>query len=369
MPAGRLARIRRPVSDWRRQIAWVPQSPYLFAGTIAREHRARRSPAAPATPSGGPRRLAGAEAFIAALPGGFDTRLGERALDPVGRPAAADRAGPRVLARRAARAARRADRAPGPGDRRRRSWSRIETLMAGRTVLLVTHGWHRRIHERAQARPRPACCRGSSSRGRAARSASRQPLARPLSPATDTGPPLATGREPLARLLRLARPLRGQLAAGRRRRRGRDRLRRRAARRPPVSCWPGRRSTRASSRSPARWSRCAPSASAAASSGTASGSARTTSPSGCWPTCGWRSTGGWSGWRRPGCARSGPATCWPGWSATWTPSRTCSSAASPRRSTAALVGAGAVAACLFILVPAAGRAGGRAAARRRRRAR
>ena len=76
----------------------------------------------------------------------------------------------------------------------------------------------------------------------------------------------------------------------------------------------------------------------------ASGWPRTTRPSGCWPTSGSGSTGGWSGSPRPGCATSGPVTCWPGWSATWTPPRTCSSAGIAPPLTAVLVGAGAAAA-------------------------
>ena len=56
------------------------------------------------------------------------------------------------------------------------------------------------------------------------------------------------------------------------------------------------------------------------------------------PDPGRRSGAGSRRSRPPGCPRSGPATCWPGWSATSTPPRTCSSAESrprwPRRSSA-----------------------------------
>jgi ABC-type multidrug transport system fused ATPase/permease subunit len=68
-----------PVGAWRRQIAWVPQSPYLFAGTVA-ENIALGQPEASAAAIRQAARLAGAEDFIAALADGFDTRLGERAL-------------------------------------------------------------------------------------------------------------------------------------------------------------------------------------------------------------------------------------------------------------------------------------------------
>jgi len=69
-----------PASSWRRQISWVPQSPYIFSGTIAEnialgDGRAARSAIEQAA------RMAGADQFITALPGGFDTPLAERGLD------------------------------------------------------------------------------------------------------------------------------------------------------------------------------------------------------------------------------------------------------------------------------------------------
>jgi ATP-binding cassette subfamily C protein CydD len=69
-----------PVSAWRRQIAWVPQSPYLFAGTVA-ANIALGEPEATRDGIRKAARLAGAEEFIAALADGFDTELGERALN------------------------------------------------------------------------------------------------------------------------------------------------------------------------------------------------------------------------------------------------------------------------------------------------
>jgi ATP-binding cassette, subfamily C, bacterial CydD len=67
------------ISEWRRQIAWVPQRPYLFAGTVA-ENIALGQPAAAAAAIRRAARLAGAEAFVDALASGFETRLGEHAL-------------------------------------------------------------------------------------------------------------------------------------------------------------------------------------------------------------------------------------------------------------------------------------------------
>jgi ATP-binding cassette subfamily C protein CydD len=69
-----------PAGWWRQQIAWVPQHPYLFAGTIA-ENIALGAPAATGAAIAQAARLAGAEDFIAALPGGFSALLSERALE------------------------------------------------------------------------------------------------------------------------------------------------------------------------------------------------------------------------------------------------------------------------------------------------
>ncbi len=68
---------------WRAQLAWVPQSPYLFNDTLAANVRL----SAPATTPTGAQpdsavvaacQLAGMEAFIQELPSGYDTPLGER---------------------------------------------------------------------------------------------------------------------------------------------------------------------------------------------------------------------------------------------------------------------------------------------------
>ncbi|MEV4915367.1 thiol reductant ABC exporter subunit CydD [Streptomyces tirandamycinicus] len=61
---------------WHRQIAWVPQRPYLFAGTIAENVRLARRDADDAEVLAALRE-AGAEDFTAALPQGVDTVLGE----------------------------------------------------------------------------------------------------------------------------------------------------------------------------------------------------------------------------------------------------------------------------------------------------
>jgi ATP-binding cassette subfamily C protein CydD len=68
-----------PVAQWRAQIGWVPQHPYLFAGSVA-ENIALGRPGA-ARPSIARAALAaGAAEFIDALPHGYDTQVGERGL-------------------------------------------------------------------------------------------------------------------------------------------------------------------------------------------------------------------------------------------------------------------------------------------------
>ncbi|WP_138901298.1 thiol reductant ABC exporter subunit CydD [Streptomyces albidochromogenes] len=61
---------------WRERIAWVPQRPYLFAGTVADNVRLAR-PDADAAAVAAALRDAGAYDFVAALPEGAETRLGE----------------------------------------------------------------------------------------------------------------------------------------------------------------------------------------------------------------------------------------------------------------------------------------------------
>jgi len=127
-----------PVGDWRRQIAWVPQHPYLFAGTVA-ENIALGEPGASAEDIQRAANLAGAENFISALRRGFDTTLGERAL--------ALSAGQRqrlALARAFLRDAPLVlldePTAHLDPDTASQIMVTIEALMAHRTVLLVTHG-------------------------------------------------------------------------------------------------------------------------------------------------------------------------------------------------------------------------------------
>ncbi|MDX3686603.1 thiol reductant ABC exporter subunit CydD [Streptomyces sp. AK04-4c] len=61
---------------WREQIAWVPQRPHLFAGTLAENVRLARPDADDAAVMAALRE-AGAYDFVAALPDGMGTELGE----------------------------------------------------------------------------------------------------------------------------------------------------------------------------------------------------------------------------------------------------------------------------------------------------
>jgi ATP-binding cassette, subfamily C, bacterial CydD len=67
-----------PAEPWRAQIAWVPQHPRLFEGSVA-DNIALGQPGVSRAAIEDAARLAGAAAFIEALPFGYDTPLEERA--------------------------------------------------------------------------------------------------------------------------------------------------------------------------------------------------------------------------------------------------------------------------------------------------
>jgi ATP-binding cassette subfamily C protein CydD len=126
------------VAAWRRQIAWVPQHPYLFDGTVA-SNIALGRPDAPPADIARAATLAGAAEFIGSLPGEYATPLGERGA----RLSAGQR-------QRIALARAFLQDAPlllldEPAAHldpltARMIIDTIERLMAGRTVLLITHG-------------------------------------------------------------------------------------------------------------------------------------------------------------------------------------------------------------------------------------
>ncbi|HET7246068.1 MAG TPA: thiol reductant ABC exporter subunit CydD, partial [Streptosporangiaceae bacterium] len=130
-----LARV--PARQWRRQIAWVPQQAYLFAGPVA-ENIALGRPGASLADVIAAARLAGAAGFIEALPDGYGTPIGER-----GARLSAGQRQQIALARAFLRDAPlllldepTAHLDPvTAGDLA----STIAALMAGRTVILVSH--------------------------------------------------------------------------------------------------------------------------------------------------------------------------------------------------------------------------------------
>jgi ATP-binding cassette subfamily C protein CydD len=126
---------------WRQQVAWVPQRPYLFAATVA-ENIALGRPDTSDEEIAHAARLAGADEFIGELPQGYRTPLGERAL----RLSAGQRqriALARAFLRDAPLLLLDEPTAHLDPLVAARILTVIETLMAGRTVILATHqhGW------------------------------------------------------------------------------------------------------------------------------------------------------------------------------------------------------------------------------------
>lgn len=122
---------------WRAQLSWVPQRPHLFAGTIADNIRIGSPSASPADIRHAAA-LARAEAFIAALPDGYDTVLDER-----GKGLSAGERQRLALARALVRDAPvlLLDEPTAHLDNRTAEQVRtsIGTCMTGRTVVVATH--------------------------------------------------------------------------------------------------------------------------------------------------------------------------------------------------------------------------------------
>ncbi|WP_258573215.1 thiol reductant ABC exporter subunit CydD [Streptomyces sp. KM273126] len=125
------------LEEWRSRVAWVPQRPHLYAGTIAENVRLAR----PDAHDGDVRRAltdAGALDFVDALPAGLDTALGE---DGAGLSAGQRQ---RLALARAFLADRPVLLLDEPtasldGETEAEVVDAVRRLAAGRTVLLVVH--------------------------------------------------------------------------------------------------------------------------------------------------------------------------------------------------------------------------------------
>ncbi|WP_404785435.1 thiol reductant ABC exporter subunit CydD [Streptomyces pristinaespiralis] len=201
---------------WRRQIAWVPQLPYLFAGTVAENVRLARPDADDAAVMAALRE-AGAHGFVAALPQGPDTLIGDEGVGlsagqrqrlALARAFLADR--PLLLLDEPTAAL---DGATEEG-----IVEAVGRLAEGRTVLLVVHRPALlAVADRVVRLSRPATPRETelgapavSAEPGAAGASTADPLPAPH-PASD-GVRGAKERRPLVRVRETARNLRGRLA-------------------------------------------------------------------------------------------------------------------------------------------------------------
>ncbi len=124
-------------ASWRQQVAWLPQRPTLFRGTVADNVRLGDTEASDDDVREAAR-LAGADAFISALPEGYETVVGDG-----GRPLSAGERQRIALARAFVRDAPlvildepTANLDPDSAELVDRA---VELLRAGRTVLLLVH--------------------------------------------------------------------------------------------------------------------------------------------------------------------------------------------------------------------------------------
>jgi len=132
LPLGSLA-----PDAWRSLVAWVPQNPYLFHASVAENIRLAR-PDASLEQVAAAARLAHADQFIRALPDGYDTVIGERGARLSG-----GQAQRLALARAFLKDAPVLilDEATANLDPENEAeiQGAVETLMQGRTVLVIAH--------------------------------------------------------------------------------------------------------------------------------------------------------------------------------------------------------------------------------------
>ncbi|MET9957942.1 thiol reductant ABC exporter subunit CydD [Streptomyces sp. NPDC006326] len=211
-------------AQWRERIAWVPQRPHLFAGTIAQNVRLARA-GAPAEAVVQALKDAGAWEFVSRLPQGVDTELGEG-----GAGLSAGQRQRLALAR-----AFLADRpvllldeptAALDGETEAAVVDAVRRLSVGRTVLLVVHrpallAVADRVVEVAPvgALPRQAPARqeaapvfeGSASAVPAAGAAATAPVGTAV---VEGGRAQARGSDPLRRVREVARAWQGRFRLG-----------------------------------------------------------------------------------------------------------------------------------------------------------
>ena len=96
------------LTEYRQRLGVVPQEAYLFSGTVA-EAIAYARPSASDEDVEAAARAVGAHEMIMHLPDGYDARGRRARTEPVGRAAAAHRAGPGRAGRPRHPAARRGD--------------------------------------------------------------------------------------------------------------------------------------------------------------------------------------------------------------------------------------------------------------------
>ncbi|MFF3251273.1 thiol reductant ABC exporter subunit CydD [Actinacidiphila glaucinigra] len=197
-------------AGWHRQIAWVPQRPHLFAGTIADNVRLTRPDASPAEVRAA-LRDAGAPDLDPATPlgeGGAGLSAGQRQRVALARAFLADR--PLLLLDEPTAAL--------DGETEAAVVDAVRRLAAGRTVLLVVHRpallavADRTV--RLDGRPPRAVPAAAPPARAAAGTPAPEPLgaAPAVSSSSSSSAASATGSAPLTRVRRIATPLRPRFA-------------------------------------------------------------------------------------------------------------------------------------------------------------
>ncbi|MFF4758766.1 thiol reductant ABC exporter subunit CydD [Streptomyces sp. NPDC001292] len=201
------------LQQWRSRIAWVPQRPHLYAGTIAENVRLARPDADDAAVRGA-LADAGALEFVDGLPEGLDTRLGE---DGAGLSAGQRQ---RLALARAFLADRPVLLLDEPtaaldGATEAEVVDAVRRLSVGRTVLLVVHRpallevADRVVRLDGTESPGPAPAVASTAETRSAHTAEPGPASAPAEPGTEV---TTVARGVLARVRAMSGPRRGRLA-------------------------------------------------------------------------------------------------------------------------------------------------------------